>query len=345
MAKETQNTLPAVQKKTEAKALVEKYRSQNYLVFVNEEDLHTQTMFLPEVVIVNTTTEDFHNISGKFMPKRHQTDRIGEAAGVVFLEDNCGTRTEKVDGNTVYVGFAQAKKRMPDGTWKNSSICEYEFDPVKRVEEDVLRDTKGKYKVEKEKNLLLLTYQKFGRARASTGARLRVIRELTGMPTALEAKDLKKAMVFCRIALNTDQLLQQPELRDTAVKLALGAKESIYGPKQLEHQPQYEVEKNGEGSKEEVTVPWDAEPKETEEENTEKEEIEAQLVYLRELVKIEYLHKDARAMALEEINKEEYNLDTINSLIDRIETWLNNPANAKKHGKIEREKLMQGVIS
>ena len=319
MAKETQNTLPVVQKKTEAKALVEKYRSQNYLVFVNEEDLHTQTMFLPEVVIVNTTTEDFHNISGKFMPKRHQTDRIGEAAGIVFLEDGCGTRTEQIDGHTVYVGSAQAKKRMPDGTWKTSSVCDYEFDPVKRQEETILTDKNNKYKTEKDQKLLLLTLQKFGRARASTGARLRVIRELTGMPTALEAKDLKKVMVFCRIALNTDQLLQQPELRDTAVKLALGAKESIYGPKQLEHQPQYEVEKNGEEAKEEITVPWDTEPKETEEEKQLREMIED--LQIRRKKYDEKLPKDAKGFIDDVLAQENSDPETISALVDKLDNW------------------------
>ena len=339
MAKEEQNNLPTVRE--QAKTLVEKYRSQNYLVFVNPEDLNTQTMFLPEVVLVNSTPEEFHNINNKFMPKRHQTDRIGEAAGVVFLEDNCGTRIDKIDGNTVYVGFAQAKKRLPDGTWRVSSICEYELNPIKRVEEDVLRDTKGKYKTEKDQKLALLNYQKFGRARASTGARLRVIRELTGMPTAIEAKDLSKAMVFCRIALNTDQLLQQPELRETAVKLALGAKETIYGPdRQLEHRPQYEVSGNGEAQEaEEIPFDTPAEP----ESDLEKDEIEKGIAYLRELAKITYLHKDARALALEEINRVEHNLDVVNGTIGRIEDWLNLPATTKKYGTFDKEKIMQEV--
>lgn len=323
-------TLPAVQKQIEAKNLVEKYRSQNYLVFVNEEDLHTQTMFLPEVVIVNSTPEEFHNINGRFMPKRHQTDRIGEAAGIVFLEENGGTRTEQVDGHTVYVGFAQAKKRLPDGTWKTSSICEYEFDPVKRVEEDVLRDKQGKYKIEKEKNLLLLTYQKFGRARASTGARLRVVRELTGMPTAIEAKDLKKAMVFCRIALNTDALLLQPELRDTAVKIALGAKESIYGPKQLEHQPQYEIEENGEETKEEITVPWDVEPKETEEEKQTREMIED--LQIRRKKYDEKLSEKAKAEIDGVLAQENPDQKTISGLVAKLDAW-------------EELALAKGVIS
>ena len=338
MSKENQNNLPAIPKKTEAKTLVEKYRSTNQLVYVNEEDLNTQMMFLPEVVIVNSTPDEFHNISGKFMPKRHQTDRIGEAAGIVFLENGCGTRTEQVDGHTVYVGSAQAKKRMPDGTWKTSSVCEYEFDPVKRCEEDNLRAKTPKS--ETDQKLALLTYQKFGRARASTGARLRVIRELTGMPTAIEAKDLKKSMVFCRIALNTDALLQQPELRDTAVKLALGAKEQICGPgKQLEHKPKYEVSENGEDEE----IPFDSAPEP--EADPKQEEIEEGIKYLRALAVIPYLHKEARILALGEINRAEHDLDKIDEIIGKIEGWLNLPDVIKKHGKFNKAKLMQGVTS
>ena len=329
MAKEEQNNLPAI-RQAEAKTLVEKYRLQNHLVYVNEEDLHTQMMFLPEIVLVNSTPDEFHNINNKFMPKRHQTDRIGEAAGIVFLEENCGTRTEQIEGHTVYIGFAQAKKRLPDGTWKTSSICEYEFDPVKRQQESILTDKQGKYKTEKEQKLLLLTYQKFGRARASTGARLRVIRELTGMPTAIEAKDIKRAMVFCRIALNTDALLQQPELRETAVKLALGAKEQIYGPdRQLEHKPNYEVSENGESQKEE-TVPWDEEPKETEEEKQTKEMIED--LHARREKYDKSLPKDAKEIIDEALAREKPDSKPISALIDKLDVW-------------EQKALARGVIS
>ena len=211
---------------------------KNDLVFVSREDLQTQKMFLPEIVVIRGTQDDFHNISGKFMPKREHTDKIGEAAGIVFLEKNCGTRSEQLEGHTVYIGFAQAKKRLPDGTWRTSSVCEYEFDPVKRAEEDILRDTKGKYNTDKQKKLALLTYQKFGRARANSGARLRVIRELTGMPTAFLPTEIQKAMIFGRIAVNTDELLSDPATRHDAIQHALGARDAIYGPKDVTPEPE-----------------------------------------------------------------------------------------------------------
>ena len=223
--------LPAATINHSQKALemVQKHVSDHDLVFVAEEDLRTQTMFLPEVVIIRSTPDDFHNISGKFMPKGYQTDRIGEASGIVFLE-NCGTRVEEVDGDTAYVGFAQGKKRMPDGTWRPSSVCEYEFNPVKRAEEDFLKDTQGNYKTENQKKIHLLGLQKFGRQRANTGARLRVIRELTGMPISFKADQLQRAMVFSRVAVNTDLFLSDPEMREAAIKVALGAGKEIYGP-------------------------------------------------------------------------------------------------------------------
>lgn len=255
--------------------LVTKHKGQQDLVFVAEEDLRTQAMFLPEVVIIHSTPDDFHNISGKFMPKSHQTNRIGEAAGIDFLEKNCGTRAEQIDGNMTYVGFAQAKKRMPDGTWRTSSICEYEFNPVLRAEEDFFRDTKDKYKTEKNRQLAILNYKKFGRARASTGARLRVVRELTGMPIAFKPEQIKRAMVFCRIAVNTDLLLSDPATQEAAVKAALGVQTEIYGPPKEEPKALTDgvtiVETNGD---QEPAWGKEEKPAETEEEKMSREMLE-----------------------------------------------------------------------
>ncbi|KKM26474.1 hypothetical protein LCGC14_1584370 [marine sediment metagenome] len=230
MNNETSN-LPTINYSKEAFELIKSHEANQDLIFVAPEDLRTQSMFLPEVVVIKSTIDDYHDLkTGQFMPKGHQTDRIGEAAGIAFLDKNCGTRTELVDGNTAYVGFAQAKKRMPDGTWRTSSICEYEFNPVLRAEEDILRDKGDKYKDENKRKLLTLTYKKFGRARAGTGARLRVIRELTGMQTSFKRDQLQKSMVFCRIAVNTDLLLADPKTREVALEAALGVTRQIYGP-------------------------------------------------------------------------------------------------------------------
>jgi len=306
--------------------LVQNYKKNQDLVFVAEEDLRTQTMFLPEVVIIRSTPDDFHNISGKFMPKGYQTDRIGEAAGIAFTE-NCGTRAEEVDGETSFVGFAQGKKRMPDGTWRISSVCEYEFNPVKRAEEDFLRDTKDKYKTEKDRKLAILNYQKFGRQRASTGARLRVVRELTGMPIAFKPEQIKRAMVFCRIAVNTDLILADPEMREAAVKVALGAGKEIYGPspERKALSDGYTVE-NGNGDsaqdeqpKEETEVPWDAPPEETEEEKTNREMLED--LQIRRKKYDERLSEDAKAEIDEVLAQKKPAVQAVSKLIEKFDSW------------------------
>ena len=206
--------ITAEQAQSRASELVEKYRGENALVFVQKEDLQTQRIFLPEVVVVRATAEDFHNISGQFAPKGYMTDRIGEAAGIAFITEGCGTRKE---GEDTYVGSAQGKKRLPDGSWRSSSKSEYEFDVEVRAAEDFAKDRKGLYKTEAAQAKHKLELKKFARQRASTGARLRVIRELTGMPPAFKAPDIQRAMVFSRVAVNTDQLLADPATRGAAI--------------------------------------------------------------------------------------------------------------------------------
>jgi hypothetical protein len=332
-----QENLPAVKgTQNDALEMVKRYKSENQLVFVAEEDLKTHTMFLPEVVVIRSTPDDFHNISGNFQPKGHQIDRIGEAAGISFLTSNCGTRTETVDGNTVYVGFAQARKRLPDGTWRISSICEYEFNPVKRAEEDVLKDSKGKYGNEKERKLLLLTYQKFGRQRADTGARLRVIHELTGMPISFKPQEIAKAMIFCRVSVNTDALLADPEMREAAIRIATGASEQLYGPSKEQkyitggqgEEANYEV-KNGTpaGGPEnnEVAVPWETEQKEQESEEEAAAEsknrgmVEELRAGREKLDKV--LPPDAKSMIDDILKQEKPKPSSVSAMIDKLNSW------------------------
>ncbi|KKL15545.1 hypothetical protein LCGC14_2504540, partial [marine sediment metagenome] len=192
----------------------------------------------PEVVVVRATAEDFHNISGQFAPKGYMTDRIGEAAGIAFITEGCGTRKE---GEDTYVGSAQGKKRLPDGSWRSSSKSEYEFDVEVRAAEDFAKDRKGLYKTEAAQAKHKLELKKFARQRASTGARLRVIRELTGMPPTVKPADIQRAMVFSRVAVNTDQLLADPATRGAAINQAIGAQQEIFGPQERNVTPPIEA--------------------------------------------------------------------------------------------------------
>lgn len=239
---------------------LKKYEGSNALVFVRQEDVRAGALTVPEVVAVPATLEDFHNISGNLMPKSHQTNAIAEAAGIVFTE-NCGTRKE---GPDTWVGWAQGRRRMPDGTMRTSPVLEYEFDVQVRSEEDFQNDAKKspsdrKYGNEVAKQRHVVELRKFARSRASTGAYLRVIRQLANMPTAFSRAQIQqgKAFVFVRYALNTDKMLESPEMRRDALAIATGAVSSVYGPRNVT--PETEAPRQIEAS-EPTNAPDDDEP-------------------------------------------------------------------------------------
>lgn len=215
---------------------------QGALAFVTKEDCMAVTpLYKPEISIINLklpkdkndTSSDVYLISGKYMPKREIVDRIGEATGLVFIHDGCRTWTETYEDDiagkrTVYISEQQAKKRMSDGSWRTSSVQAYEFDPVMRAMLDYnvtelnsqTKQTKNRFG--KTLAQTILEYTKVARQRSETGARLRVIRELTNMPTAFSAEDAAKPLVFGRFAQNTDYILQTQEGRAMASAQALG---------------------------------------------------------------------------------------------------------------------------
>lgn len=225
------------------------------LTFVSAEDCMAVTpLYKPEVTVIqlrlpqgkDDPNSDVYNISGKFMPKREVVDRIGEATGLIFIHEGCRTWTESYDDDiagkrTVYISEQQAKKRMSDGSWRTSSVQAYEFDPVMRAMLDYgvtelnaqTKQTKDKWG-KKTLAQTILEYTKVARQRAETGARLRVIRELTNMPTAFSAADAAKPLVFGRFAQNTDYILQTPEGRAMASAQALGVDvASLFGGRKL----------------------------------------------------------------------------------------------------------------
>lgn len=229
--------------------------SKGALAFVSKEDCMAVTpLYKPEITVIqlklpidkNDQNADVYNISGKFMPKREIVDRIGEATGLVFIHEGCRTWTETYDDEiagkrTVYISEQQAKKRMSDGSWRTSSVQAYEFDPVMRAMLDYnvtelnaqTKQTKDRWG-KKTLAQTILEYTKVGRQRAETGARLRVIRELTNMPTAFSAEDAKKPLVFGRFAQNTDYILQTQEGRAMASAQALGVDvASLFGGRKL----------------------------------------------------------------------------------------------------------------
>lgn len=229
-----------------ALAVIERATNLNALIFVNKENFQSQVeLYRTEATIIQARPDEFHNISGKCMPNQAVTNRIGEATGINFIAENCTVRVETRDDEiagkrTVFVSTSQGKVRMPDGGWRLSSVEEYEFDPVLRamLEKNVteLNSTTRPLIAR-----TVLEFTKVGRQRAVTGARLRVIRTLTGMPVTFTKEEITRPMVFSRIVQNTAFILSTPEGKMMATAQALGqdASSLLYGKRsqQIEQAP------------------------------------------------------------------------------------------------------------
>jgi hypothetical protein len=223
-----------------ALATIPEARKSGALVYVNEGYLESQTpLYKTEVTMITLDPKtDCHNISGKLMLKREVVDRVAEASAISYIPSDCRTWTETRDDvagkRTVYISEQQGKMRLPDGSYRTGSVQVYEFDPNLRAMLDMgvtewNEQTKKQQKNGKTLAKQALEYAKFGRQRAETGARLRVVKELTGMPTAFDAKEAAKPMLFARVVQNTDYLLKTPEGRLLAAAQATGTQDVIAG--------------------------------------------------------------------------------------------------------------------
>jgi hypothetical protein len=220
-----------------ALAIIQKAQQSGALIFVNKENFQSNVEFYrTEATIIQAKPEEFHDLDGKKMPNRAVTDRIGEAAGVQFINLErdiiTETRDDAIAGRrTVYIAKAQGKVLMPDGTWRYSTVEEYEFDPTLRA----MLEKKVDYITDTNKGMFArktLELQKVARQRAATGARLRVIRQLVGMPVSLTATDISKPMVFSRIVRNTEAMMKSPEGRALVMAEALGNNaQNLFGKK------------------------------------------------------------------------------------------------------------------
>lgn len=161
---------------------------------------------------------------GKMMPARDTTDRIASAAGIVFV----ACRVEKID-KMVWVGHARAKRMQRDGTWAEAEAS-YEWDAELRAEELA---TRGRDKTDLDRARDLLQMRKFGHQRADTGARMRVIRVLAGIPTAFSKADVRKPLVVHRAQLDAPAMMADPVVRDALVNRMFGATADLFGPSGL----------------------------------------------------------------------------------------------------------------
>jgi len=212
----------------ESKALtiIDQARKDGALIF-SPQNLDCPPLYKAEATIIKARPDEFHNMKGKYMPNRAVTDRISEAAGVDFIAEQCRVVAESRDAmpefdlprRTVFVGYAQGRQLLPDGSWRRSTVSEYEFDPMLRAVKE------GKSAKSRE----ALEYSTFARQRASTGARLGVIRQLVGIPVTFSQDEIVKPLVFSRIVQNTDYILGTSEGKMMAIAMATGAAQMLYG--------------------------------------------------------------------------------------------------------------------
>jgi hypothetical protein len=223
---------------TTALVTLENARKDGALVYVNEGFLNPSTpLYKTEVTAIKLDPQnDCHKISGKLMLKREVVDRVAEASAISYVPSGCRTWTETRDDSagkrTVFISEQQGKMRLPDGSYRSSAIEAYEFDPNLRAMLDAEVDEwneQTKQKVVGGKTLAkrAMEYAKFGRQRAETGARTRVVKALTGMPTAFEPKEVERPLVFSRVVQNTDYLLKTPEGRLLAAAQATGTQDVV----------------------------------------------------------------------------------------------------------------------
>ena len=209
-----------------ARALKVLEASRECISLVRPEDLDTAALFVPVVSVIKPTREDFYDpIPGiGIMAKPPLVNLMAEKSGINILRTETSKR-----GEYVWHAHAFGEKRLPDGTMRQGDAS-YEFDAEKRSELDAINQP-GKYGTAVAKQKHLLETAKFGEQRAVTGAQFALIHKLAHVPRSYKSADeLMRGLVVLRIDRNVDGLLRDPAMRDAAVKLAIGASETVFGP-------------------------------------------------------------------------------------------------------------------
>ena len=210
------------------------YDPRQYQVIARPEDLIPLSDFVAIDVVAVPLGECADVGGGKMMPARDAIDRLAAASGIQFIEAKCSvTKLDK----TTWVGRSAARRMQRDGTW-SEGVAEYEWDAELRAELIATKDVvewKNRQKTYRPKTDLdraqdLLTARQFGRQRADTGARTRVVRLLLGIPTAFKAADVQRPLVVHRASLDARAMAADPAVRAIMAERMLGATGDVFGP-------------------------------------------------------------------------------------------------------------------
>lgn len=225
----------------QARDFIAKY--SNAKSFVKPSHLEELSPLLEvHVEAIEVRKDEFHDISGAFMPRKETLDKFAQAAGVSY---NPTAETTRKEGEGCYVGTAQAKVLGPDGKELLGPVCEYEFDVSVRLEELKLKgkadwdhkDSNGRPGTRQYTEIELgaerIQLMKVGRMRANTGARNRATLAVLGMQTGFkglfgknENDGTTRTFLFSRVIWNAKNEMVLNRMLDT-----LAAPQSaLYGP-------------------------------------------------------------------------------------------------------------------
>jgi len=191
------------------------------LQYYTEENGNNNDVYEVIKTPIPISKDDFHEIKNpgskppSYFPRKELVTKIGMASGIEFTSE-CRTETiygDKINGVEKRIGlrvFKQAKKKRIDGTWQVFSPQSYEYNWEDQSEIAILKDMdnigkkwndgnpKAKYnfpdnpqkeqiaRLRKAAELKHKAYEK-----ADTGAMLRCIRAIIGLPTAFTGDQLK----------------------------------------------------------------------------------------------------------------------------------------------------------
>lgn len=193
------------------------YNDTNALIFTTPEEQVHNSLYQTLNTFITIRKDLFHSIFPNLYPKKELTNQIGAGMGIEFsskvaLDEVFGDLEEYPDGRKIrkvegYRCIKHGRRRRPDGSWSPSSPGIYEFNWINRAELDFLVDEDkaendrkytfaDKAKQARKRQHHIAELKKFAAQRASTGAELVVIRELTGMSTSFKAADIAKGVII-----------------------------------------------------------------------------------------------------------------------------------------------------
>jgi hypothetical protein len=220
-------------KEAKRKAMAVLELGKNCMSYVLPEDLETSLLFVPVVSIIRPTKEDFYDPIPQvgIMAKPPLMNLIKEKAGVEIIRTDTAKR-----GEFIWIAHAWGEKRQPDGSMITQDAS-YEFDAEKRSELDCINQPQ-KYNTDVLKRKHLLETAKFGEQRAVTGAQHALICKLAKCARSFKTpEELMRGMTVVRIDRNTDGILSDPQMREAALRNAMGARDELFGPRNATPKP------------------------------------------------------------------------------------------------------------